>query len=379
MIENSDELITIRHHLHAHPELGFHEHETTGFIAHALARHGIQVLPSSMETGLMALIPGGRPGPRVLLRADIDALPVSEETDLDFASKNDGVMHACGHDLHMTGLLGAAFWLQEHRDAIPGSVKLLFQPAEELGQGARYAVKAGAAEDVQAAIGIHNNPDYAPGEVAVGTEPMMAGCVKFGVELHAEGTHAGYPHKGTGPLEALASMILAIQTIVSRNASPFVPLVVSITEVHGGHVWNVVPAEAGFLGTVRYFHKSDGQLVERRFRSIVKSTAQAYGISADIDWDDFQDPLVSDAPLAKAVAADVSGYAKLEPIRQSMAGEDFAEFAKHTRLVFGFIGSNGRPDHHNWHSPKFVGLDETIPFASSFYVNAALRVLAELG
>ena len=142
--------------------------------------------------------------------------------------------------------------------------------------------------------------------------------------LHAQGTHAGYPYKGTGPIEALASIILSLQTIVSRNVTPFHPLVLSVTEVHGGHVWNVVPAEAGFQGTVRYFHKSDGNLVGRRFKEVVEHTAEAYGISADVVWDDFQDPLVSDPGLAKAVAADVNDYAQLEPIRQSMAGRTSA-------------------------------------------------------
>ena len=149
---------------------------------------------------------------------------------------------------------------------------------------------------------------------------MMAGCVKFHVTLHATGTHAGYPHKGTGPIEALATMILALQTIVSRNVSPFHPLVLSITELHGGHVWNVVPAKASFQGTVRYFHKSDGIMVGERFKEQVNAIAAGYGITADIDWDDFQDPLVSDEGLSKIVADDVREYAQLEPIHPSMAG-----------------------------------------------------------
>jgi amidohydrolase len=287
-------------------------------------------------------------------------------------------MHGCGHDLHMTGLLGAAFWLAGHRGKFSGSIKIIFQPSEETGQGARAMIEAGLVDDVEAIIGTHNNPNYAPGQVAVGGEPMMAGCVEFHVTFHAQGTHAGYPYKGTGPIEALASAILSLQTIVSRNVTPFHPLVLSITEVHGGHVWNVVPAEAGFQGTVRYFHKEDGELVERRFRQVVEHTAQAYDISADVDWNDFQDPMVSDSSLARAVAADVNDYAQLEPIRPSMAGEDFCEFAHTTLPVLAFIGSNGQEGCADWHSPHFVGLDESIPTFVDFYVNAALRVLNEL-
>lgn len=381
-VDISQDLLETRHYLHAHPELGFHEHATSEYLTNRLRDHGIAILDNPVSSGVIALIEGEKTGPRIALRADIDGLPVTEETGQSDASVNASVMHACGHDIHMTGLLAAAYWLNTHRERIPGSIKLIFQPSEETGEGAQAMVDAGVIDDVSAIIGTHNNPDYQPGEIAIGIEPMMAGCVKFRVDLQAEGTHAGYPHMGTGPIEALASIILSLQTIVSRNATPFHPLVVSVTEVHGGDVWNVVPSRAGFLGTVRYFYKADGQMVERRFRQIVQSTADAYGISADVnwdvDWDDFADPLVSDPVLARAVAQDVPKYAQLEPIRQSMAGEDFCEYAQKTRLLFAFIGSNGRPGHRGLHNPHFVGYDEAIQPTAEFYANAALRVLQEL-
>ncbi|MBT1172093.1 amidohydrolase [Bifidobacterium sp. MA2] len=378
-IELDSNLIAIRHYLHAHPERSFKEFDTSIYLADQLRAHGVEILDNPLETGVVGLIRGeAGPGPRVGLRADIDGLPIVEDTGLDFASVNAGVMHGCGHDLHMTGLLGAAFWLADHRDRFAGSIKILFQPSEETGRGARAMIDAGLLDDVDAVIGTHNNPNYAPGEIAVGTTPMMAGCVRFQVTLHADGTHAGYPHKGTGPIEAMASMVLELQTIVSRNISALNPLVLSITEVHGGRVWNVVPAEAGFQGTVRYFHKEDSLLAERRFKAIVGHTAEAFGISADVEWDDFQDPVVSDAALVAKVADDVRDYARLEPIRPSMAGEDFCEFAEVTRSVFAFIGSNGEPGCPDWHSPHFVGLDASLPTFVNFYVNAALRVGREL-
>lgn len=377
-LELTDELRTIRHRLHAHPERSFEEHATSAYLAQVLRAHGIEPLDNPMDTGVVAQIDGTAAGPLIGMRADIDGLPIQEDTGLEFASRNDGVMHGCGHDLHMTSLLGAAFWLADHRDRFAGSVRLVFQPAEELGRGARAVIDAGLVDGVQAMVGTHNNPNYAPGTLAVGPEPMMAGCVRFSVALDAQGTHAGYPDKGTGPLEAMASMILAIQTIVSRNASPFRPLVISVTEVHGGDVWNVVPAHAGFQGTARYFHREDGDMAARRFRQVVEDTAHAYGITAHVDWDDFEPPLASDPDLAASVAADVPGYATPAPIRPSMAGEDFAEYAEVAPLVFAFVGSNGRPGCADWHSPRFVGFDEAVATGASFYANSALRVLERL-
>lgn len=374
----TDELIAIRRHLHAHPERSFHETETSAYLERVLRDHGIDVLANPMETGVVAQITGAHAGPTVALRADIDGLPIHEDSGLDFASANPGVMHGCGHDLHMASLLGAVFWLSAHRDLIGGTVRIIFQPAEELGLGARAVIDAGLVDGVEAIIGTHNNPNYAPGTLAAGTAPMMAGCVRFGVTLHAQGTHAGYPHKGTGPLEAMASMIMSLQTIVSRNVTPFHPLVVSVTEVHGGDVWNVVPAEAGFQGTVRYFHREDGDMAAERFHAIVEQTAAAYGIGASVDWYDFQDPLVSDPALIEPVCAHIPQYASLAPIMPSMAGEDFAEYAKVTRPVFAFVGSNGTPGCADWHSPRFVGFDETVRTGADFYANAALDVLDAL-
>lgn len=374
----TDELIAIRRHLHAHPERSFHETETSAYLERVLRDHGIDVLANPMETGVVAQITGAHAGPTVALRADIDGLPIHEDSGLDFASANPGVMHGCGHDLHMASLLGAVFWLSAHRDLIGGTVRIIFQPAEELGLGARAVIDAGLVHGVEAIIGTHNNPNYAPGTLAAGTAPMMAGCVRFGVTLHAQGTHAGYPHKGTGPLEAMASMIMSLQTIVSRNVTPFHPLVVSVTEVHGGDVWNVVPTEAGFQGTVRYFHREDGDMAAERFHAIVEQTAAAYGIAASVDWDDFQDPLVSDPALIEPVCAHIPQYASLAPIMPSMAGEDFAEYAKVTRPVFAFVGSNGTPGCADWHSPRFVGFDETVRTGADFYANTALDVLDAL-
>ena len=173
-IDIDHELITIRHYLHAHPERSFREFGTSIYLTDQLKAHGIEILHNPLETGVVGLIQGeAGPGPRIGLRADIDGLPIVEDSGLEFSSVNEGVMHGCGHDLHMTGLLGAAFWLAEHRDKFAGSIKILFQPSEETGQGARAMIDAGLVDDVEAIIGTHNNPNYAPGQLAIGVEPMM--------------------------------------------------------------------------------------------------------------------------------------------------------------------------------------------------------------
>ncbi|MDN6683279.1 MAG: amidohydrolase [Bifidobacterium crudilactis] len=373
------ELLTIRRYLHQHPELAFKEYETSAFLRQELVDHGIAVRDINLDSGVFARITGERQGPHIALRADIDGLPVFEESEYSCHSLNRGYMHACGHDIHMTALLGAAFELQKMKESLRGTVDLIFQPAEEVGKGAQAVMKAGAIEGVQAIAGIHNNPDYLPGQIAIGTEAMMAGCARFAVRLHAEGTHAGYPHKGTGPMEAMATMMLSTQTIVSRNASPFHSAVLSITEVHGGSVWNVVPAEAGFMGTARFFSEEDRELLRDRLRAQIAGIGAGYGIEADVEWEDVSNPLIGDQHLSAMVADHVGEYASLQRIQPSMAGEDFSDYAHAIPAVFAFIGSNGRPGHHNLHSPKFLGLDECLPTAVRFYVSTAKLLLQHLG
>lgn len=381
-----EELTEIRHWLHQHPERSFHETGTTAYLKGKMGELGIPVLDvPGLETGLVARIKGQDEGPHIMLRADIDALPVTESTDLPYRSQNEGVMHACGHDFHMTYLLGAASRLAARaaRGELPGTVDILFQPSEETGEGALHVMKTGVIDGLDAIIGAHNMPDYKPGEVAVGTDPMMACCIHFGVTIHAAGAHGSRPDTGTDPIAAMAAMITSLQTIVSRNINPLHPAVLSVTCVKAGDVWNVIPAQASFIGTARVFTDEDRALIHDRFYTIVESTAAAYGVSADIDWPRSQPVMVSDPILGAAVADDVRNgdYARLAPIVPQMPGEDFAEYGAKTRMVFGFIGTNGGvngDEPHYIHSPQYVGLDESIPAGVGFYEHAALRVLSEI-
>ena len=383
--DGTADLTSIRHYLHENPELSFHEYRTTQFLRSLLAQWGIRLADTGLRTGLAGVICGTQEGnadagdPCVALRADIDALPVTEEVSPGYASHNKGVMHACGHDIHMAALLGAAYYLSHHTDTFAGRIIILFQPAEELGEGSDAVIASGAVDDADAIIGIHNNPDMKPGEIAVGSEPIMAGCLRFRVSLHAQGSHGARPDTGTGPIEAMAAMVQSLQTVVSRNIDPFHPAVVSVTSVHAGNVWNVVPPEAYFIGTVRTFYSADEELAIKRFNSIVQNTAAAYSIGADVEWEHLSEPLAGDKVLSDAVAGDVPRYAKLVPVVPSMVGEDFARYGTKAPMVFAFIGSNGEKGHYPWHSPRFTALDSCLDTAAQFYVNSAQCVLKELG
>lgn len=374
----TDELIGIRHYLHQHPERSFKEVETSAYLARLLRGHGIDVLDTTLETGVVALIEGEVPGPRIALRADIDGLPITEDTGLPFSSLNPGVMHGCGHDLHMTGLLGAAFWLADHRDRIAGSVKIVFQPAEEVGLGARTVVESDATDDVKAIIGTHNNPNYAPGQIAIGPQPMMAGCVKFKVTLHAQGTHAGYPQKAPAPSRRSLDD--------PRPADHREPQHLAVPRrgaVHHRSAWRArverrarrsgIPGHRALLRpgrrtagppAFRGGGRAHGRSVRDRGRRGLGLHPGAAGRRRGAVRGGR-----GRRALLRGAQADTS----------SMAGEDFVEFSGcGARLVFAFIGSNGEPGCADWHSPHFVGVDGAIGPAVDFYVNASLRVLAEL-
>ncbi len=367
--------VAIRHYLHRHPELSLAEYETTAFIREQLEQiGGIEILETGLETGIVAEIRGAKEGPTIALRADIDGLPILEDEGFTLRSENDGVMHGCGHDLHMASLLGAAAALVRRRHEIAGTIRLIFQPDEENGNGAELVIDADVLDGVAAIFGYHNYPGLKPGQIAVG-DKMMAGCVRFDVTLRASGTHGGYPHKGTGPIEALATMILALQNIVSRNVSALEPVVLSVTEIHGGHTWNVIPAKAGFSGTVRAYSRELEELVEARFRMLVDSISQGFGIEAEITWDHLARPLVNTLELVDVVGSRINKYAARADYEPSMGGEDFASYLRTTPGLFAFIGSNGQPNAEDWHSPRFEVVDEALPTAIDFFVDSAFAAL----
>ena len=369
--EISDEAIEARHHLHEWPERSHEEYDTTAYLTEFLTRHGIEVVPTPLKTGVIGVIRGTDDPVNVLLRADIDGLPVAEHSAYGFHSHREGVMHACGHDTHMATLLGAALYLQRHRDLIIGRVTLLFQPAEEYG-GAEVVAKAHLIDDADALVGFYNDPRTAPGTVGISKKPIMADAGIFTVTLHGHGCHAAYPHKGRSPIEAAATLVGALQTIVSRNLSPLDSAVVSVTQIHAGDVYNVIPSEAMIDGTIREFSPQVLALIKTRFYELVDHVAKAYGITASVDrWLFTGAAVVSDPRFVDAVSGHVNDYAQLIEPEPSFGGEDFSYYLKTKPGLFALIGSNGDTDAAAWHSPDFVAKDETIPVAIDYFVNSA--------
>ena len=281
----ADRLTAIRRELHRHPELSHEEFETTARIRGWLEAAGIRIAERyPLRTGVVAEVGGLREGPVVALRADIDALPIREETGLPFASEIPGRMHACGHDFHTAAIIGAALLLKEREAELRGTVRLLFQPAEEKASGARLVIASGALEKVCAVFGLHNKPDLPVGTFGIKEGPLMAAADGFRVEVEGRASHAAVPDAGIDPVVASAHIVTALQTIVSRNVSPLESAVISVTQLHGGTAWNIIPDRAMLEGTIRTFDRSVRARVLERFGQVAQGVASAFGARAAIRW-----------------------------------------------------------------------------------------------
>lgn len=294
-----DKLVKTRYHLHQHPELSGQEYETTAFLSRYLQDLGIKILDSGLETGLIAEI--GQGEPVIALRADIDALPIIEQTGLPYASQNPGVMHACGHDFHQTSLLGAAELLKAMEEDLQGTIRLIFQPAEETSQGASQVLATGLLDDVVAIIGFHNMPQLKAGQIALKPRAMMAGVEKFKVTVEGVSSHAARPDLGVDTVLTLTSMIQNLQALVSRTVSPFEPVVLSVTHIEAGATWNVLPQNGFFEGTIRCFNPDLQKRLKADFIRIVEHTAENFGAKATIVWDQTPPVTYNDPELAELI------------------------------------------------------------------------------
>ncbi|WP_223066886.1 amidohydrolase [Paenibacillus caui] len=368
--------VEIRRHLHQHPELSGEEFETTRFIRSRLAEAGIRITDYPLKTGLVAEVGGLKEGPVIALRADIDALPVQEETGLSFASLVPGKMHACGHDFHTAALIGAAYVLKRRESELKGSVRLVFQPAEEKAKGAQQVLDSGALEGVAAIFGMHNKPDLPVGTIGIKSGPLMAAADGFIVEVDGKSTHAAVPEAGLDPIVAASQIVTALQSIVSRNVGSGESAVISVTKFHSGTAWNVVPGRAVLEGTIRTFEENVRLRVLERFQQVVEGTAAAFGASASVRLIGGPPPVHNDEALARLgeeVAAE-AGFQAVTPV-PSPAGEDFAVYQRRLLGLFVFMGTAGT---HEWHHPAF-NLDEAaLPVSIRFFALLAERALQRL-
>lgn len=363
-----DDLVAIRRDIHAHPEIGFEEVRTSGIVAEKLTSWGIEVHRGIGGTGVVGILEGtGGPGRRIGLRADMDALPMDEMTNLPWRSTIPGRMHACGHDGHTTMLLGAARYLAENR-GFKGTAVFVFQPAEEGLGGARAMLADNLFErfPCDEIYGIHNAPNLDPGQIAVFPGPAMAGADFFDIKITGKGSHGAMPHVGRDPVIVAISLAAALQTIVSRNADPREAAVLSITQIHAGSAYNVIPEEAALAGTVRTFSPDIAKLVRERMREIAAGMALTFGVQIDIDIRSIFDVLVNhpaQAEATAAVAAEIVGAGNVltEP-KPVMGSEDFADMLRVVPGAYAWVGHAGSVPVHN---PAFVLDDGILPVGAS--------------
>ena len=375
-----------RHHIHAHPETAFEETATAAFVADKLASFGLEVHTGLAKTGVVGVLRDGdgtdSASNAIGLRADLDALHVHERSGVPYASRHDGRMHACGHDGHTTMLLGAAKAMAQ-RKRLDGTVYFIFQPAEENEGGGRVMVEEGlfARFPMRAVYGMHNWPRLPAGTFAMRPGPLMGAYDIFEIIVTGKGAHAAMAYTGKDPMLFAAQAINALQTIVARNLHPQDAGVVSVTQVHGGDTWNVIPQEVVLRGTVRAFKREVQDLIEQRIRGIVAGVAATFDMSATVRYERRYPALVnSEAETQHAIVAAtaVVGETNVEinPTPE-MGSEDFAFMLQEKPGCYVWLGAGRGADTPNIHSPQYDFNDDVLPIGASYWVTLAEQQLAE--
>lgn len=383
----SSEVAAIRRDLHAHPELCFEEQRTSEVIARALADWGIPVHRGLGKTGVVGIVKNGTSERAVGLRADMDALPVTEHNRFAHASKHPGKMHACGHDGHTAMLLAAAKHFARHRD-FDGTVYLIFQPAEEGGGGAREMIKDGLFDrfPMEAVFGAHNWPGLAVGQFAVKAGPVFASSNEFKITIRGKGSHAAMPHLGLDPVPVACQMVQAFQTIITRNKRPIDTGVISVTMIHTGEATNVVPDACVLEGTVRSFTTEVLDLIERRMKTVAEATCAAFEATCEFHFERNYPPTINhdaETRFAQDVMADVVGAENVLEFEPTMGAEDFSYFLQ-ARPGCYFVIGNGDGAHREGghgmgpcmlHNPSYDFNDDLIPLGATLWVRLAERWL----
>jgi amidohydrolase len=377
-------IVTLRRQIHRHPELMYEEVKTSQLVRDTLDGLGIRYRYPLAETGVVATI-GNENGPCIALRADMDALPIHEETDVSFRSEIDNKMHACGHDCHTAMLLGAARLLKNHESELRGSVKLIFQPAEEGGAGADRMCQEGVLEGpkVERIFGLHVYPWMTTGTVAGNPGIILAATGCFELTIHGKGGHGAMPHTTIDPITCAAKLIVELQTIVSRETNPFSPTVVTIGSIHGGEASNVIPDAVKISGTFRSLSNDGLGIVKRRIEEISHGVAAVNRCTATISYP-FQDypPTVNDEvswEIARKAAENLVGAPNVRPMDPLLGGEDFAFFQERIPGCFSFLGVSA-PDwetRHSVHTPKFKVDENALPIGAAWHTQIAMGLLGK--
>ena len=378
-----DELTQWRRDIHAHPELGFHELRTADLVATRLEAFGIEVHRGVGKTGVVGRLRIGNSPRAIGLRADMDCLPMQETNEFGHRSRHHGRMHACGHDGHTTMLLGAARYLAETRN-FDGTVHFIFQPAEEGLGGAEAMVKDGLFGNFPCDVifGMHNRPGLAVGKFQIRPGPMMAGGAFFDIAIAGRGAHGARPESGIDPVVCASHITTALQSIVSRNVRPVDTCVVSVTQIHAGDAYNVIPQTAVLRGTVRCFNNDTMQLVEQRMRLIAEGVAGGFGATASLDFRVLFPPLVNDADetdYIADIAAEVVGDANVNRhAGVTMASEDFAFMLQSVPGAYIQIGNGDGEGGCEVHNPGYDFNDAALPYGASLFARLVERRLARM-
>jgi hippurate hydrolase len=377
----AEELIAFRRDLHRYPELSWQETETAAKVAGALGKLGMTVRTGIGGNGVVADFHGGFPGKVIALRADMDALPIQEETGLEYASTRPGVMHACGHDAHTAILLGAARLLAGVADRLHGTVRFIFQPAEEVNAGAKAMIAEGVLDGVDEIYGLHNLPTLPAGKVATRPGPMMGSVDRLEIRLEGKGGHGAIPDQSVDPVVCASHVVMALQTVVSRELSPFDPAVVTIGSIRAGEANNVIPPRAEMTGTVRAFDPRVREGMPERIERLVSQIAQGYRCKAELCYISQTPVLVNHEAcvrLVDAVADGTIGAGNRVLAEPTLAGEDFSVYLQHVPGCFFWLGSGPRENTEQafgLHHPKFVLNEDCIPVGAALLANIACRRL----